>query len=363
MQQLNDSDKTINKLIKILFLLFLIFVILFLASEFLIPITIAGILSFLLLPLVQKFEKLGVSKIISILICLTLIILLLSVLIFLILSQISDFTDHIVELEVNAKKKLDDIMKFVESITMISYERQMRWIMAFRHELMSRKGFQRFFLFTTSFFENVGLIIIYIFCFLYYRNKLYNVFVLLFPNSKHKKAEEELLKIQKVSTHYFSGVLTVMVILGTMHSIGLLLLGIKHAIFFGYLASLFILVPFVGTMIGSSIPILIALLTKDSVWYAVGVAGIFSFNLFIESQLLTPMIVGSHIRINPMAIIFAIVIGGFIWGFAGMVLFIPLLGILKIVADQSDGLNIVKVLLSESSQPNRFQWLGKLFKK
>jgi predicted PurR-regulated permease PerM len=106
----------------------------------------------------------------------------------------------------------------------------------------------------------------------------------------------------------------------------------------------------VGTMIGSIIPFLIALLTKESIWYSIGVAIVFSFNLFFESQILTPLIVGSHIKINPMAVIIAIVIGGFIWGIAGMVLFVPMLGMLNIASDNIESLYPVKVFLSENNK-------------
>jgi predicted PurR-regulated permease PerM len=339
-----------DKLLKILLLLFLIIFALYFAKGFFIPITIASLLSFLFLPVSEAFERLGTGRIVSIFLCLMIIIIIVSCLIFLFSSQLMDFTENLPELKNKAKEKLHIILKFIESVTAIPYKEQKEWISEMNEIISVRTWIQDILFTITTLFLNLGLIIIYVFCFLYYRKKFVSLFVSLFSKGNTEKAKEAMLKIRKLSSHYFSGVITVMVILGTMHSIGLLLLGIEHAIFLGYLASMFSLVPVVGTMIGSVIPFLIALLTKESIWYSIGVAIVFSFNLFFESQILTPLIVGSHIKINPMAVIIAIVIGGFIWGIAGMVLFVPMLGMLNIASDNIESLYPVKVFLSENNK-------------
>jgi predicted PurR-regulated permease PerM len=342
-----------DKPLKILLLLFLIVLALYFAEGFFIPITIAGLLSFLFLPVSERFERLGIGRIISILICLLIILAFISGLIFVFSSQLMAFIENLPALENEAREKFHTILRFIESVTKIPYETQKEWVSEMNEGFTMNEWVQNIFFATTSLFLNLGLIIVYIFCFLYYRNKFLTFFISLFSKEHNDQAKEMMLKIRKLSSRYFSGVLTVIAILGTMHSIGLLLLGIEHAIFLGYLASMFSLVPVVGTMIGSTIPFLIALLTKQSLWYAAGVAAIFSFNLFMESQVLTPLIVGSHIRINPMAVIIAIVIGGFIWGPIGMVLFIPLVGMLKIVSDNVESLYPLKVFLSEDNEEKK----------
>ncbi|HXA00527.1 MAG TPA: AI-2E family transporter, partial [Cytophagaceae bacterium] len=313
----------------------------------------AALLSFLLLPVSDRFERMGMGRIISILICILIIMTVISGLVFVFYSQVMAFIENLPSLESEGREKFHTVLRFIESATNISYQTQKEWISEMNQDFSINKWIQNIFFATTSLFLNLGLIIVYIFCFLYYRNKVLTFFISLFSKEHNQQAKEVMLKIRKLSSRYFSGVLTVIAILGTMHSIGLLLLGIEHAIFLGYLASMFSLVPVVGTMIGSTIPFLIALLTKQSLWYAAGVAAIFSFNLFMESQVLTPLIVGSHIRINPMAVIIAIVIGGFIWGPIGMVLFIPLVGMLKIVSDNVESLYPIKVFLSDDNREKK----------
>jgi predicted PurR-regulated permease PerM len=342
-----------DKPLKILLLLCLIILALYIAKGLFIPITIASLLSFLFLPLTERLERLGIGKMLSILICLLIILTIIFGLVFLFSSQLVNFLENLPALEDEAKNKFQSVLRFIESITQISYEKQKEWIADMNKDFSIRTWIQDLFFATTTLFLDLGLIIVYIFCFLYYRNRFLSFFISLFSKEQNEQVKEVLLKIRKLSSRYFSGILTVIAILGTMHSIGLLILGIEHAIFLGYLASMFSLVPVVGTMIGSTLPFLIALLTKQSIWYAVGVAAIFSFNLFVESQVLTPLIVGSHIRINPMAVIIAIVIGSFIWGPVGMVLFIPLVGMLKIVSDNVESLYPLKIFLSDENEEKK----------
>jgi predicted PurR-regulated permease PerM len=352
-----------DKSLKILLLLFLIVLGLHFVKGFFIPITISALLSFLFLPVSARFERMGTGRIISILLCILIILIFISLIIFLFSSQLMDFIENLPALEKEAKEKFHTILRFIESATKIPYETQREWVTEMNKGFSMKEWVQNLFLVTTSLFLNLGLVIVYIFCFLYYRDKFLTFFISLFPKEHDEQAKEIMLKIRKLSSRYFSGVLTVIVILGTMHSIGLLLLGIEHAIFLGYLAGIFSLVPVIGTLIGSTIPFLIAILTKESIWYGVGVAILFSFNIFLESQVFTPLIVGSHIRINPMAIIIAIVIGGFIWGPIGMVLFIPLVGMLKIVSDNVERLYPLKIFLSDDAEEKKPAGILKKIKK
>jgi predicted PurR-regulated permease PerM len=76
-----------------------------------------------------------------------------------------------------------------------------------------------------------------------------------------------------------------MIIVGLLNSIGLLILGIDYPFFFGFLCAV-LLVPYIGIIIGSLLPAAVALATKDSYWYAMGVITIFGFIQFIEGFIL-----------------------------------------------------------------------------
>jgi predicted PurR-regulated permease PerM len=108
------------------------------------------------------------------------------------------------------------------------------------------------------------------------------------------------------------------------------------------------IIPYVGIFIGASLPVILALLTKDSAWYAVGVIGLFSFVQFLEGNFITPRITGSKVSINALAAIIALLIGGKILGIAGMILAVPCLGIFKILLSHSKHLSPFVILIEDA---------------
>ena len=77
--------------------------------------------------------------------------------------------------------------------------------------------------------------------------------------------------MERVIQGYISGLTLVTLIIAALNCIGLLALGIDHAIFFGILSGVLTIIPYVGIIIGALFPLIMALITKDSLWYAVGV--------------------------------------------------------------------------------------------
>src|SRR3546814_5216445 len=105
-----------------------------------------------------------------------------------------------------------------------------------------------------------------------------------------------------------------MAIVAVLNTGGLYLLGIQYAWFFGTLASLLLLIPYIGIAIGSLLPALFALATKDSAWYALGVIGWFQVVQFLEGNFITPNIVGGKVSINPLMAIISLLLGGLLFG-------------------------------------------------
>ena len=92
---------------------------------------------------------------------------------------------------------------------------------------------------------------------------------------------------------------------------------------------------------------LLAIVTMDSPWYAVGVIGIMSFVQFLEGNFITPNIVGSKVSVNPLAAIVALFLGGQLWGLSGLILALPVTAILKVILDTIPSLEPFGFLLGE----------------
>jgi predicted PurR-regulated permease PerM len=182
---------------------------------------------------------------------------------------------------------------------------------------------------------------IYIFLFLLYRDKFRDFFLAFGPDMKWKK------DIDGVVRGYIGGLTIVVLIAGTLNSIGLLALGIEHAIFFGFFSGALTLIPYIGITIGATLPALLALVTKDSIWYAVGVIAVHAAVQFLEGNFITPKVTGSKISVNALAAILALLIGNLLLGIAGMILAVPAVGILKILLANSTSLRPFVILLED----------------
>jgi predicted PurR-regulated permease PerM len=192
------------------------------------------------------------------------------------------------------------------------------------------------------------LIPLYMFFFLLYR-RFFQIFIykVFSKSGNHSKVKQVLAKLYDVQQNYLIGLLTVMLIVGVLNSVGLLLLGIDYAIFFGFLASFLLLIPYIGIIIGSLIPALLALVTKDSVWYSVGVIAIFAFVQFLEGNLITPKITGSKVSMNSFIAILSIIMFSMLWGTIGMILALPVTASLKVIFDSSARLRPYGFLIGE----------------
>jgi predicted PurR-regulated permease PerM len=197
----------------------------------------------------------------------------------------------------------------------------------------------------------VGLLTALIFTFLVliYRKGLVRALVSFYPREKRGKAFRMFQSVQKVGKQYLVGMIVIMLILGFVNSVGLWIIGIDSPFLFGFLAGFLAIIPYVGTLVGAAIPILYAFMTYDSVWMPITIAIFFWFVQFIESNFLSPTIVGGNLKINAFTSILSIIIGASIWGIAGMILFLPFAAIFKVICKEHEELKPVALLIGKQN--------------
>jgi predicted PurR-regulated permease PerM len=191
------------------------------------------------------------------------------------------------------------------------------------------------------------LIPIYLFFFLYYRRFFRVFYYKLFRNKPKAFLNRMIRKVYRIQQNYLLGLIKVIIIVGCLNSIGLLLLGIGNPFFFGFLAAFLLLIPYIGIIIGSLIPALIALATKDSAWYAFGVIAIFGFIQILEGNFITPKITGSKVSINAFVAILSLIVFSMLWGIAGMIVALPVTASLKIIFDNTPEYQAYGFLMGE----------------
>ena len=160
--------------------------------------------------------------------------------------------------------------------------------------------------------------------------KIRSALINYIPKEYQKKVSEFLADVDKILGGYIRGQLIIAAVVGTSIGIGLFLLRIKYAFVLGTVAGVFNVVPYFGAVI-SIIPALLLGLIKDpfSAWTFLWVILLFIGVNQVEMYFLAPRILSRKVRLHPVAIIFAIVVGGAALGMLGILLAIPALAILK----------------------------------
>jgi len=352
---MNNPDLKLLK--PVLFFSFILLLIAFLnyAQTFLIPLCIAGLLSFLLFPVSERLKKWGLHPVISILLSILLSLAVIVGLGFFFTSQILSFRDDLPLLQQQLSDKLGNIQNFIEAKTQITQEEQLAIARQKVNESLEKGGYylMSFFSATGTFLAMAALVPIYIFFFTFYKDKIESFILQISKKENHSLIKTILERISKITQKYLSGILIDIAILSVLNSTGFLLLGLSHAILLGITASILNIIPYVGVLIGSLFPIIMALLTKDSLWFAFGALGVCVVVQFLDNNFITPKVVGSSVSLNPLATLMILIIGGLLWGVAGMMLFIPLLGMTKVILDNIPSLSAYGYLIGEERIMNK----------
>jgi len=330
----------------------LLFVIVSYAKFILMPLAFSAFFAMLLNPLVRLFERWKVGRVFSIILTLLVVFIVFTGVISLISAQFVQFAERIPEVTENLKKVSNSAIQYLEETAGISQEEQSEYLQQGINNLIDQSGnyVSSFLSATTNIFTLMTLMPIFIFFMLYYQEMYRTFFQKLFASRKEEGTgiDELLDNIQDVTQNYLVGMLSVIGILAVLNTTGLLIIGLEHALFFGVFASLLAIIPYIGIIIGALPPLLFALLLTDSLLTPVFVVAVFGTVQFLEGNFITPRIVGSKVSINPFVAMIALVVGGELWGISGMILFVPLIGILKVVFDQIPEMKPYGYLLGNS---------------
>ncbi len=319
-------------------------------KDLLIPLTFAGIFALLLMPFCQFLENRRFPRWLAITIAILLTLSILTFLFYIIYIQVLDLEEVLPQLTEKAEIYYKDLQIFIRHNFHINRTQQNVQGQKYLTEFLKNNSdiIGNTLSSTTNLLGNLAVIPLYVFLFLLYRDFIRVFFYKVFKSVSNHRIDVVLKKVKDVVINYMVGLIMVIAIIGALNTLGLYILRIEHAIFFGFLAAFLVLIPYIGIAIGSLLPILFALITKDSAWSAFGVASLFAGVQMLEGNFITPYIVGSKVSINSMAAIIALIIFGSLWGVGGLVLALPLTAIIKVVFDSIEDLRPFGFLLGDA---------------
>lgn len=330
----------------------LISFLLYFGRSLFIPLSFSLLISFVLYPICKWLEKKGFNRSIAIFISMLLLTILLSGIVFLLFSQLLAFSSEWGALKAKLLDSIHQLSNFLLDRFGISIESQTNMI----KNMEDNSGSQLIQLLSgtassvSAMLFSLIMIPLFAALILFQRSMLVSVVYRMFSNESREKIYEILVETIHSYYNFIKGMLLVYLIVGILNSIGLLILGIPHPFLFGFIASVLTFIPYVGIIIASLLPISIAWITYGSFWHPLGVIIVFTIVQFLEANIIFPFAVSSRLNVNTLVVLIVILAGGIIWGAAGMILFIPFLGIAKLIADRTAGLETLSILLGNGTK-------------
>lgn len=192
---------------------------------------------------------------------------------------------------------------------------------------------------------------VYIFMILYYQQHLLEFIHKLFNANNDEKLSEILGETKSIIHGYLRGLFIEFIIISTLNTIGLIIMGVHYSVLLGMLAALLNVIPLIGGIIGIAVFIAIVLIVKSPI-YVVYVVVMYTVIQFIDNHYIIPKIVGSKVKLNALVCVIAVIAGDTLWGIPGMFLAIPLTAIIKLVLDHVDNLKPWGFMLGDVVSPH-----------
>jgi len=324
--------------------------ILYIAKSIILLLIFATIIAIVLHPLVSFFVAKGVNRVIAIAIVLLITLIAIGLVASIIISQIVQLSESWPLLVGKSTEMINETIVWASRYFDISTNEIIGWIAETKANIINNSGgaIGNTIISVGSMVAFLFILPVYVFLILYYQPILLEFFHRLFGADNRTEVGEIISKIKTLIQRYLIGLSIEVVIVATLFSVGLLVLGIEYAIILGVIGALLNLIPYLGAIIGAVLPMLMAIITKPSPWYAFLVLALYIVVQFIDNNYIVPKVVASQVKISILISLTAVLAFGMIWGIAGMFIAIPLTGIMKLIFDHIDSLKPWGFLLGDT---------------
>jgi predicted PurR-regulated permease PerM len=324
--------------------LLLFFYTLYFGRDFFLPVTLALILSFLLVPLVRGLARFYIPYAIGASLVLVVVLGITSYGVYQLSEPVSEWIAkgpqslRQVQLKLRQfKQSIDEVneaAKQVEQMTNMGENRRTQTVQ------VERPGLGNLMLTETQEFLVGSAVMVVLLFFLLSSGDLFlRKLVRVLPRLQDKKlAVEIMLQIEEDISTYLLTVTLINVGVGLTISLAFFFLGMPSPVLWGVMATLLNFIPYLGALAGIVVVTLVAILTFDTIGQILLVPGVYFVLNIIEANFVTPVALGRRLTFNPVVIFLWVIFWGWLWGAAGALVAVPLLAILKIVCDQIEPL-------------------------
>jgi predicted PurR-regulated permease PerM len=327
--------------------IYVLFVSLTKVKPFLAPLAVAIVLAMLMLPIASKMERWGMKRLLSSLLCTFFLFLLSLGFTALIGWQIHSFVQDWDKAKQKIMPQIERLEQYVYNETPISKKDVKKQKEASTGDMGKQAMSLANGLY--SFSGDYLLTIIYVFFLLNYRRKFRMFFENLFPADKKDEVDKVLYESVKITAGYLYGKFLLMLFLAVLYAIGMGISGVSNFIVISLLAALLTIIPYIGNIIGFAIALGLGYVAEGDTNALIGIIATFTIVQFVETYFFEPYVVGDKVNLDPLMTILSVVAGSLLWGVTGMILSVPVLGIVNVVFGHVKALQPYHYLLSNES--------------
>lgn len=329
---------------------------LYFAKEFFLPIFLALLLTFLLVPVVRFFkQRLHLPEYVGAGLVMLAMLGCLIASIFLVAQPASNWLQTLPAKLPELEYRLRLLKKPIEKVTAATAE--VEKLTDFNSSTASKKQVLQVTDHTPigllmsqgpAFLANIMVMFILMYFLLASGNSFLRKLVEMTPKLRDKvKAVAVIRDIEDKISKYLQMTFLINVILGVSIGVASYFVGLQNYILWGFLGFLFNFIPYIGAFVGIVSVLLVGLLTFASTSHAFVMPGIYLAIAIIEGNFITPMIMGRFMTLNPVAIFISLMFWGWIWGIPGALLAVPMLAVVKILCDHIVPLEPIGAFLGE----------------
>jgi predicted PurR-regulated permease PerM len=314
----------------------------YLLSPVLTPFVAGALLAYLTDPMADRLEKLGLKRTQAVLVVFAAVMLLAVLAVLVLLPLLEHQVDRLVDnLPVFARWLKAKALPFLHShyglsiqlnsLDQIStllgkYWQQAGGVAATVLDSLSRSG-----LVVLSWLMNAMLIPVVTFYLLRDWDKMVEQINHLLPRHIAPTVARLAVEVDEVLSAFLRGQFSVMLVLGGIYSIGLWVVGLDLALLIGLFAGMVSFIPYMGAIVGVLSASVAAIAQFGEIWSVVPVLIVFAIGQALEGTVVTPKLVGDRIGLHPVAVIFAVLAGGQLFGFLGVLLALPAASVIMVL--------------------------------
>jgi predicted PurR-regulated permease PerM len=335
--------KTIRVGVMGLFLIALVGLIYF-ARDFLLPVVLAFLLALTLSPIVRYLQKRGIAPSLSALVLVLVIFGVFSAGAYLLTDPVTEWVQRAPQISQRIQQKLASLRKPVEAVVKASEQvetitegassPEVQKVVVQQPGLLSIAANN-----IVSVASTAGVTLVLLLFLLASGTMFYEKMIGILPTFRDKKRALTIAyDVEKEVSQYLLTITFINILFGAYIAAAMAVVGMPNPVLWGVAATLLNYIPYIGALAGIAMVGVVALISFDSITYALVPPLLYLGGAMMEGQILTPIFLGRRLELNSVAIFIFVALWSWLWGIVGAIIAVPLLVSIKVFCDHFDGL-------------------------